>query len=130
MTLQTADGSWTYIIPRPLNGGTIIGGTKQPDDWNPCVEPSIREAILRRAAQLYPELISNGLPPCAGGFDVLGDIVGRRPTRQGGPRIEREKLGDKVVIHAYGVGEIGYKLSWGVAYRVLDLVSLSDVPKL
>jgi hypothetical protein len=124
--LQAADGNWTYIIPRPLHGGTIIGGTKQPNDWNPHAETSTREAILQRAALLCPDLINNGLPACAGGFNVLKDIVGRRPTRQGGPRIERETVGNQVVIHAYGVGEIGYKLSWGVAHRVLDLLGFGN----
>lgn len=28
-----ADGSSTVIIPRPLDGGTVIGGTKEPDNW-------------------------------------------------------------------------------------------------
>lgn len=28
-----ADGSTTVIIPRPLGGGTVIGGTKEPNNW-------------------------------------------------------------------------------------------------
>lgn len=28
-----SDGSTTVIIPRPLGGGTIIGGTKEPNNW-------------------------------------------------------------------------------------------------
>lgn len=28
-----ADGSSTVIIPRPLGGGTVIGGTKEPNNW-------------------------------------------------------------------------------------------------
>ena len=28
-----ADGSSTIIIPRPLGGGTVIGGTKEPNNW-------------------------------------------------------------------------------------------------
>ena len=27
------DGSSTVIIPRPLGGGTVIGGTKEPNNW-------------------------------------------------------------------------------------------------
>lgn len=29
-----ADGSSTVIIPRPLGGGTVIGGTKEPNSWS------------------------------------------------------------------------------------------------
>jgi D-amino-acid oxidase len=28
-----SDGSSTVIIPRPLDGGTVIGGTKEPNNW-------------------------------------------------------------------------------------------------
>lgn len=28
-----ADGSSTVIVPRPLGGGTVIGGTKEPGNW-------------------------------------------------------------------------------------------------
>lgn len=28
-----ADGSSTVIIPRPLGGGTVVGGTKEPNNW-------------------------------------------------------------------------------------------------
>ena len=82
----------------------------------------MREKILARAAKIYPPLLQNGLSAKAGGFQVLSDLVGRRPTRRGGPRIEREILDEKVVIHAYGVGGAGYEMSWGIAAEVLRLV--------
>lgn len=28
-----ADGHATVVIPRPLGGGTVIGGTKEPNNW-------------------------------------------------------------------------------------------------
>ncbi|KAF7563696.1 hypothetical protein G7046_g489 [Stylonectria norvegica] len=34
ITRQHADGQWTFLIPRPLNGGTIVGGTKDPGDYD------------------------------------------------------------------------------------------------
>jgi hypothetical protein len=46
------------------------------------------------------------------------DIVGFRPAREGGLRVERE--GD--VVHAYGVGGLGYLYAFGVAERVKELV--------
>lgn len=62
---------------------------------------------------------------------VISDIVGRRPTRHGGMRIEIEerriphpnKDMNCSVIHAYGAGGRGYEISWGVANEVLTLAS-------
>jgi D-amino-acid oxidase len=122
ITQQYADGSWTYIIPRPSNGGTILGGTKQKGDWNPHADIDTRRKILSRCAEVFPPIITNGLPPDRGGFNVICDIVGRRPARHGGPRIEREIVGDKKIIHAYGFGGIGFAVSWGVVSKVLDLL--------
>jgi D-amino-acid oxidase len=36
-----------------------------------------------------------------------------RPFRAQGPRIEAERVGDKVVVHNYGHGGSGWSLSWG-----------------
>ena len=36
-----------------------------------------------------------------------------RPFRMEGPRIEAERVGDKVVVHNYGHGGSGWSLSWG-----------------
>ena len=39
-------------------------------------------------------------------------------------RLEKETIaGNKCVIHAYGLGGRGYELSWGVADRVIKLLS-------
>jgi D-amino-acid oxidase len=38
-----------------------------------------------------------------------------RPFRAAGPRLEVERVGDKVVIHNYGHGGSGWSLSWGSA---------------
>lgn len=122
ITRQNADGTWTFIIPRSFDGGTIIGGTKEPHDWS--AEPSLqtRERLLAAAAEMHPDILNAG-----GGFDVIADIVGRRPTRDGGMRIEvqgaREGVvGDGPVVHAYGAGGRGFEVSWGVADEVAALV--------
>lgn len=52
-------------------------------------------------------------------FEVIRDIVGRRPAREEGLRIEAEKIaGNRVVFHAYGAGGRGFELSRGVAEDV------------
>ncbi|KAH8801451.1 FAD dependent oxidoreductase superfamily [Xylogone sp. PMI_703] len=119
ITRQNVDGSWSFAIPRPLEGGTIIGGTKQPHDWNPNPLPETRKTLLSNAAKWFP------FPPNGPRtFDVVRDIVGRRPAREGGFRLEAEVIdvvasdGSKRignVIHAYGIGGRGVELSWGIA---------------
>ena len=105
-----------------MNGGTVVGGTKQPNDYNPYVEDKTRKTILENAAKMYPPIITNGRPPNDGGFQVISDIVGRRPGRNGGPRVEVEVTGGKTIVHAYGMGGSGIEMSWGVAAEVVRLV--------
>jgi D-amino-acid oxidase len=38
-----------------------------------------------------------------------------RPFRPAGPRMDVERVGDKVVVHNYGHGGSGWSLSWGSA---------------
>lgn len=118
ITRQNDDGSWSFCIPRPLDGGTIIGGTKQPHDWDPTPSIDARERLLANATKWFPFT-----PESKGKFDVIQDIVGRRPAREGGMRIEVEKLaGGKFVVHAYGAGGRGFELSRGVAEDVTGLM--------
>lgn len=100
----------------------MVGGTKQPNDYNPFVDEKTRETILEKAAKMYPPIITNGRPPNDGGFHVISDIVGRRPSRNGGPRVEAEVKDGKTIVHAYGFGGSGIEMSWGVAAEVVRLV--------
>ncbi|KAF5631594.1 d-amino acid oxidase [Fusarium sp. NRRL 25303] len=125
ITRQNSDGSWSFAIPRPLEGGTIIGGTKEPHNWNPYPSSETRQTLLSNAANWFP-FDSEG-PVSANTkefnrFDVVRDIVGRRPARDGGLRLEMERLKPGVVVHAYGVGGRGLELSWGIADEVVGLL--------
>ncbi|KAJ5098260.1 D-amino-acid oxidase [Penicillium argentinense] len=118
ITRQNADGTWSFCIPRPLDGGTIIGGTKQPNDWDPNPSSETRARLLANASKWFPFTLESG-----GQFDVIRDIVGRRPARKGGMRIEVEKLADgKSIVHAYGAGGRGFEISWGVAEDTAGLM--------
>ncbi|KAL2826486.1 Fcf1-domain-containing protein [Aspergillus cavernicola] len=122
LTRQNNDGSWSFCIPRPLSGGTIIGGTKQPHNWDPNPSLETRQTLLRQAAKWFPFT-----PESGGEFDVIRDIVGRRPAREGGVRIEVEEVGEgegdgKRIVHGYGVAGRGFETSWGVAEDVVALV--------
>ncbi|CAM9013373.1 unnamed protein product [Wickerhamomyces anomalus] len=99
ITHQSKDGLWTFVIPRPLDGGLIVGGTK--------------------------EIFINGE------LDIKNINVGFRPAREGGIRIEIEKVGKQYIVHDYGFGGMGYELSRGSAEEVLKLVeSIPTVAKL
>ncbi|PWY85867.1 FAD dependent oxidoreductase superfamily [Aspergillus sclerotioniger CBS 115572] len=132
-----ADGSTTVIIPRPLGGGTIIGGTKEPRNWSHCVSDAATASIVSRAVRLCPELVENRLDDTNHGLDIRQVYIARRPMRQGGLRLEREDLAFQDtsengmsnvqkwirVIHCYGAGPSGFKLSWGIAKRVQRFVT-------
>lgn len=118
VTRQNADGSWTFSVPRNFDGGTIVGGTKEPDNWDSQPSLEVRKSLLEKFAATYPTILGKD-----GKFTVIKDIVGRRPTRKGGMRLETQRTqGGKSIIHAYGLGGRGYELSWGVAEGVINLL--------
>lgn len=118
ITRQNEDGTWSFCIPRPLDGGTVIGGTKEPGNWDPNPSMETRATLLANAKKWFPFT-----PDSGGEFDVIRDIVGRRPAREGGMRIEVERINEgKHVVHAYGAGGRGYEISRGVAEDTVALM--------
>lgn len=118
VTRQHSDGQWTFLIPRPLGGGTIVGGTKEPGDSDTRVRSQTRQDILRRSVKYFPDFVND-----MSKFNVVQDIVGLRPWRSGGLRIEVEHLGnDRHIVHGYGAGGRGYEMSWGIAESIVGLV--------
>ncbi|KAG7666016.1 uncharacterized protein J8A68_000446 [[Candida] subhashii] len=119
ITYQHADGNWTFVIPRPLNGGVILGGTKQPNEWSTEIRRDDTEALKKRGEAYFPELMKvdeDGKRY----FDVLKINVGLRPARKSGLRIETEKRGGNYIIHNYGAGGMGYELSYGSGLKVYE----------
>src|SRR5580700_10475600 len=43
-----------------------------------------------------------------------------RPFRAAGPRLDVERVGDKLVVHNYGHGGSGWSLSWGSSSIVVE----------
>lgn len=129
ITKQRKDGSWSFIIPRFFEGGTVVGGTKQPHDWTTEPVLSIRESLLSEGVKIAEMAL--GFPIACCSAKVITDIVGRRPMREGGMRIEVEQPNatettaqcrGTPIVHAYGAGGRGFEISWGVAEEVADLV--------
>ncbi|KAL5590387.1 hypothetical protein FOBRF1_013944 [Fusarium oxysporum] len=110
---------YTYQIPRMYSGGVIVGGVSQPGNMDQKVDPEVRSDILRRMKLVMNDQYQDV------DLDkhVMKDLVGFRPSREGGYRLEQEDD----VIHAYGFNTLGYTYSYGVALKVRDLVTSATI---
>jgi D-amino-acid oxidase len=65
-------------------------------------------------ARPSPSYGPDSLAPIRAATDRIFDIsVCLRPFRAAGPRLDTERVGDKLVVHNYGHGGSGWSLSWG-----------------
>lgn len=108
----------SYLIPRPGDGGLIIGGCQQPNNWDYTVDEGLADKMLEWARTLYP-----GIFPADHKFEIIKHNVGLRPSRIGGARVETEEIGDRLIIHGYGIGGWGFQASWGLALKMIILLS-------
>lgn len=76
--------------------------------------------IIRRVHENLPEAFPS---PNIKDYEFVRDIVGIRPQRVGGVRLEKQVRDGRTIIHAYGVGGGGYVFSFGLARRVADMVN-------
>lgn len=60
---------------------------------------------------------------------IVRTVVGLRPFRASGFRVETEKVGSKLVVHNYGHGGGGITLSWGTSQLAVDLAWASGEKK-
>lgn len=120
-------GERTYVIPR-ASGEVIIGGTREVDDYHPRPRPETTTDIIRRALEICPSL---ALPPSSTvPIDVRSiveaEVVGFRPTRDAGIRLEAEELksddGTLLVVHNYGHGGYGWQSMWGCAEEAAKIM--------
>jgi D-amino-acid oxidase len=102
--------SLIYTIPR--RDVTVLGGTAQKGDWTMEIREEDEEDILKKCESLWPELDR---------ANIVSRAVGLRPSRTE-VRLEKEHVGDKVVVHNYGHGGAGVTLSWGCADEVARLM--------
>ena len=87
-----------------------LAGCKQTRTATPATEPTL---------PWYDAL--GTFPPIHADLNNLFRItVCTRPFRAAGPRIEAERLGDKLIVHNYGHGGSGWSLSWGSAEVALE----------
>jgi D-amino-acid oxidase len=101
----------TYVHPRSRD--VVLGGTFDAGRPDLTPDPAESAAIVARCTALVPRLA---------GARILGERIGLRPVRRGGPRVAAETVpGGGRLVHAYGHGGAGMTLSWGCADEVADL---------
>ncbi|KAF2143666.1 uncharacterized protein K452DRAFT_350117 [Aplosporella prunicola CBS 121167] len=108
-----------YMMQRAAGGGTILGGCMQKNSWESQPDPNLAVRIMRRAVELCPTLTDGG------GIEKLSIVrhgVGLRPMREGGPRVEKERIEGVWTVHNYGHGGYGYQASYGSADAAVKLV--------
>src|SRR5512145_709050 len=60
---------------------------------------------------------------------IIRTVVGLRPFRPSGFRVEKEKLGRKIVVHNYGHGGGGITLSWGTSHIAVEELFRDEPPE-
>lgn len=108
----SADGFYAY----PRVGGLFLGGTAEPGQWDRTPDPAVTRRLVAGNARVFPVLADLAT-------DDLEAVVGLRPYRHGGVRLELDRdIATVPVVHAYGHGGAGWTLAPGTATAVADLV--------
>lgn len=115
-----ADDELMYIMERAHGGGTVLGGCYQKGNWESQPDLNMANRIMKRCVEFCPEL-TGGVADVSK-LDIIRHAVGLRPVREGGTRIEKEKIGDTWVVHNYGHGGFGYQSSYGCGEVAVKLV--------
>jgi D-amino-acid oxidase len=107
-------GGMAYVIPRTSE--IMVGGSAEPglDDLELTLN---LEETIKRACLYMPWLRNLTIDDQA-----REPVVGVRPCRRDGIRLEIDCLSSSPVIHNYGHGGSGFSLSWGCAARVSELI--------
>ncbi|KAJ5645870.1 hypothetical protein N7490_002242 [Penicillium lividum] len=108
---------YTYVIPRPFSHGVVLGGVKQQDNLSPDVDLEIARDEIARAHRLAPHVV-----PEHPAEEDISHIIGIRPSRRGGFRLDSEQRDDRTILSAYGFGGGGYAFSYGIAHAVGKMV--------
>ena len=99
-----------YCASKPMNRREFLGGAALAG-LSGCAPKS-------KIAPLTPGLPAYAVLPRI--FPIRAEVdrifrvtVCLRPFRAAGPRLDVERVGDKIVVHNYGHGGSGWSLSWG-----------------
>jgi D-amino-acid oxidase len=108
--VDSGPGGTAYVLPH--GDHVVCGGSDEEGEWDTTPDPDLERAILRRCAELVPEVA---------GAEVVSRAVGLRP---GAPsvRLDRHVIHERDVVTCYGHGGAGVTLSWGCAEEVAEVV--------
>jgi D-amino-acid oxidase len=110
--LDSADqGDLTYFLPHGEHA--VLGGSAIPGGSDTVPDPAIAAGILARCAAVEPKFRD---------AEIVRHMVGLRPSRHNGIRVELDTTGHRPIVHNYGHGGSGVTVSWGCAGTVLGLV--------
>jgi D-amino-acid oxidase len=88
---------------------------------SPEVDLEIARDEIRRAHRLAPEVV-----PEHPADDAVSHIIGIRPSRRGGFRLDSEQKDHRTVLSAYGFGGGGYAFSYGIADALVKMVEQAE----
>lgn len=76
---------------------------------------------IRRAHNLVPDLV-----PAEPAEEDISYIIGIRPAREGGFRLDSQKIGNRIVLSAYGFAGGGYAFSYGIGDALVKMVQQAE----
>jgi D-amino-acid oxidase len=86
----------------------------------------VATAALPGCTSVAPDTTRIRLPPVQVSADrVMRQVVGLRPYRKNGFRLEAEAFGDKLLVHNYGHGGGGGSLAWGCSHLAVEVLRSS-----
>ena len=128
-TMRWGDDYCTYIIKRPFsNDQLVLGGFMQKDWHTMATYQDQTEDIWKRTTTLNPKILSaNPHGTSFEDLEVVRVVLGLRPSRHGGVRIEKEHVENgKHVVHNYGASGYGYQAGLGMAVEGVNLALAKD----
>lgn len=102
-----------YVVPQG-NGNVILGGCKIPGDSAADPDLVLAEEITNTAVSWCPALRDH---------EFIRHVIGWRPFREQGVRLELDRTATVPVVHNYGHGDVGVILAWGCADDAARLVA-------
>lgn len=120
----------TYIIKRPYsNDQLILGGFTQKDNWTADTFKKETVEILEKTTKLFPKILEeNPNGSNIEDLEILRVASGLRPSRHGGPRIEKEIINkNRILVHNYGASGYGYQAGLAMGHKAVRLALSRDL---
>lgn len=105
-------GEFLMLFPRP-EGGSVLGGIYDRNflEFDTSIDKAYVERLQAKVKKHLPELLDD-----EGQLKISKHVIGFRPEREGGARIELQGK----ILHNYGNGNSGYIESWGGAESTVE----------